>query len=38
MTASTETIACRDGFADERAQVAMYASLSRVIEGAPVPE
>ena len=37
MTASTETIACRDGFADERAQVAMYASLSRVIEGAPVP-
>jgi hypothetical protein len=36
MKASTETIACRDGFADERAQVAMYASLSRVIEGAPV--
>lgn len=36
MKASTETIACPDGFADERAQVAMYASLSRIIESAPV--
>jgi len=36
MKASTETIACPDGFADERAQVAMYASLSRVIEVAPI--
>jgi hypothetical protein len=36
MEASTETIACPDGFADERAQVATYASLSRIIESAPV--
>jgi hypothetical protein len=36
MQASTETIACPDGFADERAQVAMYASLCRIIEVAPI--
>ena len=36
MQASTETIACPDGFADEGAQVAMYASLCRIIEVAPI--
>jgi hypothetical protein len=33
---ATTDITCPTDFADDRAQVAMYASLTRVIEGAPV--